>query len=85
MDSLLFHLYCRLRGVLIHQNQVYCDKVTILIVTRFVCSCDVIAMLFSRVVFPNPFLSFLFIELVFSYLQISEEKNHMCFDLLAVL
>lgn len=51
MDSLLFHLYCR---VLIHLLQVYCDKVTILIVTRFVCNCDVIAMLFSRVVFPNP-------------------------------
>lgn len=26
MDSLLFHLYCRLRGVLIHQQQLYCDK-----------------------------------------------------------
>ncbi len=41
MDSLLFHFYCSFRGVLIHLHQVYSDKVTILIVTRFVCNCDV--------------------------------------------
>jgi len=58
MYSLSFHLYCCLRGVLIYQRQLYCDKVTILIVTLFVCNCDVIAMLFSRVVFLNPFVSF---------------------------
>lgn len=75
MDSLLFHFYCRLRGVLIHQHQVYCDKVTILIVTLFVCNCDVIAMLFSRVVFLNPFLSFLFIELVLFPSNIKREES----------